>query len=71
VKSSAVAINEVQSDGNAGFVELVNVDAVPMDIGNHLIKDSNNNNNTFTVPAGTSIPAHGNLTTSRIAAKVP
>ena len=56
--SASVAINEVQSDGSADFIELVNVDAVPMDIGGYVIKDSNNNN-SFTVPIGTSIPANG------------
>ena len=56
--SAGVAINEVQSEGSADFIELVNVDAVPMDIGGYVIKDSNNGN-SFPVPVGTSIPANG------------
>ncbi|MDA0182204.1 lamin tail domain-containing protein [Solirubrobacter phytolaccae] len=54
---AAIVINEVESEGTADFIELKNTGAAT-DIGGWVLKDSNNGN-TFTVPAGTTLPAGG------------
>ena len=56
--SASVVINEVESDGAADFVELMNVGDAPADVGGYVIKDSDDGN-SFTVPGGTTIPANG------------
>lgn len=52
-----VKINEVQSTP-ADLVELTNVGEAPVDISGYVLKD-NDDTHAFTIPAGTSLAAHG------------
>ena len=54
----AVVINEVESDGVADFVEVENTGAAPVDLGNYVVKDSDDGH-VFTVPPGTTVPGGG------------
>lgn len=57
--SAAIVINEVESQGGASdFVELFNTGAVAVDIGDYVLKDSGEGNNS-TIPAGTMIQPSG------------
>ena len=53
-----VVINEIQADGDPDWVELANTGDAAFTAGGMVIKDDNDKN-SFTIPAGTSIPAHG------------
>src|SRR5690349_7727720 len=56
--SASVVINEVESDGAVDFVELFNDSSSATNISGFVIKDSDDNN-AFTVPAGTFLAANG------------
>ncbi len=56
--SAAIVINEVESDGAVDFIELKNTGGAAVDIGGYVLKD-NNNGNSFTIPAATSVDAGG------------
>lgn len=56
----SIRINEVQSDPG-DLVELVNLAETPVDISGYVLKD-NDDTHAFTVPAGTSLAAHGYVT---------
>lgn len=55
-----VVINEIESSGGSpgDWVELYNAGVSPVDIGGYVFKDSNDSN-SYTIPAGTTIPAGG------------
>ena len=55
-----IKINEVESDGVADFIELVNTSGTPTDVSGLILKD-NDNSRTLAIPGGTSIPAGGFL----------
>ncbi len=59
--SANVVINEVESDGGGGvadWVELMNTDAAPANVGGYVLKDSDDGH-SLTIAPGTTIPAHG------------
>ena len=55
-----IKINEVESDGLADFIELVNTSATPTDVTGFVLKD-NDDSRTLTIPNNTVIPAGGFL----------
>ena len=55
-----IKINEVESDGLADFIELVNTSATPTDVSGLVLKD-NDDSHTVAIPGGTIIPAGGFL----------
>ena len=58
--SAAIVVNEVESQRNGvtDWIELANTGNAAVDVSGYVLKDSNNNR-TFAIPAGTSIPAGG------------
>jgi hypothetical protein len=52
--SAAIVINEVESDGVADYVELTNTGVAPVNIGNYVIKDSDDGH-AFIVPPVTML----------------
>jgi lamin tail-like protein/phytase-like protein len=56
----SIKINEVQSDPG-DLVELTNVGETTVDISGYVLKD-NDDGHVFTIPAGTSLTAHGYVT---------
>ena len=58
-------INEVESDGLADFIELMNTGGAPVDVSGYVLKD-NNDGNTMAIPGGTIIPAGGFLAVDTI-----
>ena len=55
-----IKINEVESEGLADFIELMNTSGTPTDVSGLVLKDSDDSR-TLAVPGGTSIPAGGFL----------
>ena len=55
-----IVINEVEFDGLADFIELMNTGGAPVDVSGYVLKD-NNDANTLAIPGGTTIPAGGFL----------
>jgi hypothetical protein len=54
--ASPIVINEVESNPDPDYVELYNRGSAPVDISGWIIRD-NNNGNTFTIPASTTLNA--------------
>ncbi|MDD3402956.1 MAG: lamin tail domain-containing protein [Hespellia sp.] len=62
-----VVLNEIQSsdpNNDPDWIELANPTAEPLDISGIIVKDSDDNN-TYTIPANTVIPANGFLVISQ------
>ena len=57
---AGIKINEVESDGPADFIELINTSETPTDVSGLVLKD-NDDSHTLAIPDGTSIPAGGFL----------
>ena len=57
---TSIKINEVESDGLADFMELMNTSVTPTDVSGLILKD-NDDSRTLAIPAATSIPAGGFL----------
>lgn len=57
---TSIKINEVESEGLADFIEIVNASATPTDVSGLVLKD-NDDARTLAIPAATSIPAGGFL----------
>jgi hypothetical protein len=55
-----IKINEVESDGLADFIELINTNETPTDVSALVLKD-NDDSRRLVIPGGTSIPAGGFL----------
>ena len=57
---TSIKVNEVESDGLADFIELVNTSGTPTDVSGLVLKD-NDDSRTLAIPAATSISAGGFL----------
>ncbi len=57
---TSIKINEVESDGAADFIELINISATATDVSGLVLKD-NDDSRTLAIPGGTSIAAGGFL----------
>lgn len=57
---TSIKINEVESDGAADFIELINISATATDVSGLILKD-NDDSRTLAIPGGTSIAAGGFL----------
>ena len=57
---AGIKINEVEFDGPADFIELINTNETPTDVSGLVLKD-NDDSHTVAIPDGTSIPAGGFL----------
>ncbi len=55
-----VRINEVESDGDPDWIELVNPTATALEVSGIVVKDDDDTH-SYEIPAGTSIPANGYL----------
>lgn len=58
--TTSLVINEIESDGGdpADWIELANTSYLPVDASGLILRD-NDDTHTFTIPTGTTIPAHG------------
>jgi hypothetical protein len=57
---TSIKINEVESDGAADFIELINISATSTDVSGLVLKD-NDDSRTLAIPSGTAIAAGGFL----------
>jgi hypothetical protein len=57
---TSIKINEVESEGIADFIELMNTSGTPTDVSGLVLKD-NDDARALAIPGGTSIPAGGFL----------
>lgn len=64
---SPIRLNEVSSDPNPDWVELVNLSSMPVDVAGWVVKDSTDTNPT-TLPRPSVVPAGGHLLVSSLAA---